>query len=348
MSTGDRGRDKRRSAGEERIEGSGAAGEPRWQKLARRGVPTFLLLENAGGNAARRSRQDAEGEALGALAEEIDGGLPSVGRPWPGGIALTLERLAARRFLPASAPPGRYDGPAGELFRAFADGRYVRAVNFHATPRRVAGRLEAQLSRLAEWFAPVSFEDLRGLVRGEWPHDRPGVIVSFFDGSRDNFEVAAPILERVGLIGWFFVVSGWVATPPEDQHSFAVRHSIQLPRDGRNWPADGRLALSPGEVGALAEQGHVVASHTRHHATASPEFAPDLSPEPLEREVAGSRRELERMAGREVRALAWREGTSLGTNARADQALSNADYEFLFTNHAVQQVIRRRDDPPHV
>jgi peptidoglycan/xylan/chitin deacetylase (PgdA/CDA1 family) len=174
------------------------------------------------------------------------------------------------------------------------------------------------------------------------------VIVNFFDGSRDNFEVAAPILERVGLIGWFFVVSGWVATPPEDQHSFAVRHSIQLPRDGRNWPADGRLALSPGEVGALAEQGHVVASHTRHHATASPEFAPDLSPEPLEREVAGSRRELERMAGREVRALAWREGTSLGTNARADQALSNADYEFLFTNHAVQQVIRRRDDPPHV
>lgn len=344
MSTGDQGREKRRSASEERIEGSGAAGEPRWQKLARRGVPTFLLLENAGGNAARRSRQDAEGEALGALAEEIDEGLPSVGRPWPGGVALTLEKLAARTFFSASTPPGRYDGPAGELFRAFADGRYVRAVNFHATPRRIAGRLEAQLSRLVEWFAPVSFEDLRGLVRGEWPHDRPGVIVSFFDGSRDNFEVAAPILERVGLIGWFFVVSGWVATPPEEQYSFAARHCIQLPRDGRDRPTDGRLALSPEEVGALAEQGHVVASHTRHHTTASP----DLSSEPLEREVAGSRRELERMAGREVRALAWREGTSLGANARADQALSNAGYEFLFTNHAVQQVIRRRDDRPHV
>src|ERR671912_2300263 len=121
MSAGDQDREERCWTGEERIEGSGAGGEPRWQKLARRGVPTFLLLENAGGNAARRSRPDAEGEALGALAEEIEGGLPSVGRPWPGGVALTLEKLAARRFLPASTPVGRYDGPAGELFRAFAD-----------------------------------------------------------------------------------------------------------------------------------------------------------------------------------------------------------------------------------
>ena len=338
MSTGEQGREERRSAGEERIEGSGAAEEPRWQKLARRGVPTFLLLENAGGNAARRSRPDAEGEALGALAEEIEGGLPSVGRPWPGGVALTLEKLAARRFLPASTPVGRYDGPAGELFRAFADGRYVRAVNLHATPRRLAGRLEEQLSRLAEWFAPVSFEDLRGLVRGEWPHDRPGVIVNFFDGSRDNFEVAAPVLERVGLIGWFFVVSGWVSTPPENQYSFASRHSIQLPRDGCDRPADGRLALSPDEVGALAERGHVVASHTRHHTTASPEFAPDLSSSALERELAGSRHELERMAGRDVRALAWREGTSLGADTRSDEALRDAGYELLFTNHAVQQI----------
>jgi peptidoglycan/xylan/chitin deacetylase (PgdA/CDA1 family) len=339
MSTGDQEQEKWRSLDKERREGLGAGGEPRWQRLARRGVPTFLLLEGVGGNATSgRERPNAEGEALGTLAEEIDRSLPSIGRPWPGGDALTLEKLAVRAFFPTDAPLKRYEGSDGRLFRAFADGRYVRAVNFHATPRRLTGRTEEQLSRLAEVFAPVSFEDLRGLVRGEWPHERPGVIVSFFDGSRDNFEVAAPILERVGLIGWFFVVSGWVSTPPGDQCSFATRHHIQLPPDDLGRHTDGRLALSAAEIGALAERGHVVASHTHRHTTASPEFAPDLSPDALGWEVAGSMRELERLSGREVRALAWREGTSLGVDARADEALRNAGYELLFANHVVQQI----------
>jgi peptidoglycan/xylan/chitin deacetylase (PgdA/CDA1 family) len=338
VSVGDHNREKRHENGKELREGSGGTEEPRWQKLARRGVPTFLVLEGACGDSARGPRTGGEGEALGALAEEIDRSLPSTGRPWPGGVALTLEKLAAQRFLPTGIPSGRYDGPTGGLFRAFADGRYVRAINFHATPRRLAGRLEEQLSRLGERFAPVSFEGLRGLIRGEWPHDGPGLIVNFFDGSRDNFEVAVPILERVGLIGWFFVVSGWVSAPPEDQNSFAARHHIQLPPDGVGRTADGRLALSADELGALAERGHVVASHTHHHTTASPEFAPDMSPATLDREVAGSRRVLERLSGRDVRALAWREGTSLGADARADEALRSAGYEFLFTNHAVQQI----------
>ncbi len=176
------------------------------------------------------------------------------------------------------------------------------------------------------------------MYRGEWAHDRPGVVVNLFDGSRDNFEVAAPILERVGLIGWFFVVSGWVSTPAERQHLFAERHHVHLPPDRRDRPADGRLALTPGEIRALAEGGHVVASHTHGHATASPEFGADLTPGALEREVSGSRRELERFSGGEVWALAWCEGTSFGADARADEALRNAGYELVFANHAVQRV----------
>jgi len=56
------------------------------------------------------------------------------------------------------------------------------------------------------------------------------------------------------------------------------------------------------------------------------------------REVAGSKRTLEDFAGKPVRALAWREGTPLGADRRADGALSDAGYGLLFANHAVQRI----------
>jgi peptidoglycan/xylan/chitin deacetylase (PgdA/CDA1 family) len=215
----------------------------------------------------------------------------------------------------------------------------VRAVNFHATPERLAGPLEEQLSRLAAAFAPVSYGDLVRLVEiGEWRHDRPGVILNFFDGFRDNFGVVAPILDRLGMVGWFFVVSGWITTPPEDQRSFARRHMIDLPYHEEDLPADGRIALSPEELRDLAERGHVVASHTRTHMSASPGASPSLSPAVLEREAAASKRDLEEIVGHPVGALAWLEGAALGANAAADEAVTRAGYGLLFANHAVQRV----------
>ena len=317
------------------------AGPSKFQVLSTKGVPTFLLLEGLTDRRVRSARPDAEGERLGALAEAIEDRLPPPElRPWPGGVAVTLGELAVHDFLPRAVAPPTTVVPYTKLYRALADGRYVRAVNFHATPPRLADSLKEQLSMLAGRFAPVSYDDLVGLMTtGDWPHERPGVVLNFFDGFRDNFEVAAPILDRLGLVGWFFVVSGWVATPPREQRSFAARHLIDLPYDEEDLPPDGRLALSPDEVGALAERGHVVASHTRTHATASPELVPNPPPAALEQEVAASQRDLERLAGLPVRALAWREGTPLGASTRADEALADTGYELLFANHAVQGML---------
>jgi peptidoglycan/xylan/chitin deacetylase (PgdA/CDA1 family) len=318
----------------------GAAGPTKFQVLATKGVPTFLLLEGAVASKAEAARGDAEGERLGALAMAIEGRLPSPeDRPWPGGFAVTLAELAAGDFFPRDADPAGPAAPHHALYRALAGGRYVRAVNFHATPERLAGPLEEQLSRLAAAFAPVSYGDLVRLVEtGEWRHDRPGVILNFFDGFRDNFGVVAPILDRLGMVGWFFVVSGWITTPPEDQRSFARRHTIDLPYHEEDLPADGRIALSPEELRDLAERGHVVASHTRTHVSASAGTVPGLPPAALRREAATSKHDLEEIVGHPVGALAWLEGAALGANAAADEAVTRAGYGILFANHAVQRV----------
>jgi peptidoglycan/xylan/chitin deacetylase (PgdA/CDA1 family) len=311
----------------------------KFQVLATMGVPTFLLLEGANED-VRPARRDDEGQRLGALAMGIEGRLPPPeDRPWPGGFAVTLEELAAGDFFPRGVSSAVPADPDHALYRALASGRYVRAVNFHATPQRLAERLEEQLLRLTAAFAPVSYGDLARFVEtGEWSRDRPGVILNFFDGFRDNFEVVLPILDRLGMIGWFFVISGWVTTPPEDQGAFARRHSINLPYHEEDLPADGRLALSPDELRSLADRGHVVASHTRTHVSASPGSATNLPPAVLEREAAASRHDLEGIVGRTVGALAWLEGAALGANAGADEALARAGYGLLFANHAVQRV----------
>ena len=314
-----------------------AAGSEKSRVLATRGAATFLMLE--GGAAAgsdRPPRPGPEGVALAAVAEETHASLTAAEREaWPGGAALALQMLADRSFFPPTAPVRGKDYEDDGTFRALAEGRYVRVVNFHATPRSIAGGLEEQLSRLAHSFAPVSNDDLLGLVvRGEWPYEKPGVILNFFDGFRDNYEVVAPILDRLGLIGWFFLVSGWISSRPEDQRAFADDHLIDLPYDERDYPADGRLALLPEEISTLAERGHVIASHTRTHSAVST----GLAPEELAREAAGSRTELEDVAGSPVRALAWYGGGALGENPLADAALRNAGYELLFANHAIQRV----------
>ena len=83
--------------------------------------------------------------------------------------------------------------------------------------------------------------------------------------------------------------------------------------------------------GVLAEGGHMTDSK------------PGLSSAQLEREVAGTRRELVRLlgGGREVRALAWHTRTAFGSGgAPADAALRRAGYGLVFANHAVRRVRR--------
>jgi peptidoglycan/xylan/chitin deacetylase (PgdA/CDA1 family) len=222
---------------------------------------------------------------------------------------------------------------AAGLIEAFAKGAPIRAINYHNTPAHRAAEYDRELAVLAAQFAPVTEDDLTAFVAsGRWPGRRAGVIVALYNGYRNNFDVFRPLLEKHGLVGWFFVASGYVGCPVPEQAAFgAARNLATVPGEY----ADGRTALSWNEVRALDRKGHVVASHTRNHTRVSLEDAAAL-----EDEIVGSQGDFVRELGHPVRSFAWLFGGAYGENPLADAAVDRAGYEFLFSNFRIQRLPR--------
>lgn len=221
-------------------------------------------------------------------------------------------------------------GALGAMLRAQSwamPGGYVRVVNYHGTAPETRDALAAQLAFYARAFTPVTRDDLdRLFATGRWHKDRPGLIVSFDDGLRSNADVAAPLLEAHGFVGWFFVPTDFVDEPAETQVAFARAHQIQVVA-----PEGERVALSWSELRDLTSRGHVVGAHTRSHVRLSRALPEDS----LRREIAGSRARVEEMLGGACDTFCWVGGEEHSYSAEAARAVREAGYRYGFmTNNA--------------
>lgn len=215
--------------------------------------------------------------------------------------------------------------------RGLARGSYLRTINFHNTPERRAAEYEAQIARYAEHFRAVGEADLDGYLSGTRPPgNRPGLLPILFEGYRNNLWLAE-VLERHGLIGWFFVPAGFPDVPVAEQHDFARAHHIGLDPDD----AGGRVAMTWDELRALDER-HVIACHTLTHSLLTPDSPDDL----LQREIVDSKLRLEQALGHEVTTFAWLYGSEYGLNERADAKLREAGYRYLLSNFKIQKLPR--------
>jgi peptidoglycan/xylan/chitin deacetylase (PgdA/CDA1 family) len=205
---------------------------------------------------------------------------------------------------------------------------YIRAINYHDLTGAANG-FEQQLKYLADRFDNVSLKDLElFFANGAWHKPKPGLILSFDDGLRSHYEVAAPLLKKYAFTGWFFIPTDFIVCPPRLQQQFAKEHHIAASAvtDGN------RLAMSWEEILALSERGHVIASHTRsHHRTLIGD-----TEEVLRREIAESKALLETMIGRSVEVFGWVGGEERVYHARAASEVRRAGYKYAFmTNCAL-------------
>ncbi len=215
---------------------------------------------------------------------------------------------------------------------------YVRVVNYHGTPPEHAASFERQMAFYAEHFSPVTRGDLDRLFRdGRWVAPRPGLLISFDDGLRTNFDVAAPLLERYGFTGWFFVPVGFIDEPPATQVRYAHEHLIQVDHT----PPDGRVAMSRDELRALSRR-HVVGCHTRTHLR----LEDGVPPARLEDEIVAARADLEAALGRAVDTFCWVGGEEHTYSAEAARVVRRAGYRYAFmTNNAP---LTHRADPMQI
>jgi peptidoglycan/xylan/chitin deacetylase (PgdA/CDA1 family) len=246
---------------------------------------------------------------------------------------MNRSKLAIASAFEATGLSRRLLALQGRLLRP-----YARALNYHDVPCELAPAFEAQLQLYARHFVSMNYDDLLSLQAGDWPYDKPGLLLSFDDGLRSHAEVVAPLLEKYEMTGWFMVPVGVLDEPPAG--GGAPAHSVREPT--LSWRSLLRL-----------RDRHVIGCHTFSHRR----LRADLTPADLAREIGGAKQALESGLRCSIQVFAWVGGEEETYSSAAAEAIRQAGFHVsLMTNSApirpgcnllqIQRTNIEASDPP--
>lgn len=220
-----------------------------------------------------------------------------------------------------------------EIFAAnkLLGGSYIRAINYHNTSFCDVKIFEAQMKFYQNHFSSVTKEDLdEFFITKIWKKEKPGLIISLFEGYRNNYDVAAALVEKYGFTGWFFIPTEYINTPVEEQKKFAGEHSIDMELDEYK---DNRYALTWDEIREL-DKRHVIASHTKTHYR----ITQNTTEEKMKDEIVNSKKELEDKLQHEISHFCWLGGEEFNYNAVSTSYVIEAGYKYLFSNAKIEKI----------
>lgn len=179
-------------------------------------------------------------------------------------------------------------------------------VAMHETPLTMKHRFRAQLEWAAQRFTITSLERFAALwdadTQREAPFEKPLLLFTFDDGRESNYLVAAPLLEKFGGRGVFFVVPDFAECGDEVQALKFYRSRINpgARLEMEDSSSEDWKPMNPAQIADLAARGHSVGNHTLTH-----ERLTGLSPERLQTEICASSLKLAAWTQKPIEAFAW-------------------------------------------
>jgi peptidoglycan/xylan/chitin deacetylase (PgdA/CDA1 family) len=205
-------------------------------------------------------------------------------------------------------------------------GPFIRSVGYHSVQPEEAENFERHIEWYSKNFVNVGSEQLEAFLAGKpWEFDRPGILLSFDDGTRTHFETVAPILEKYAFTGWFFVPSGLLNLGEDDPDD-------EFSRDGTR-----ARNLTVGQLQSLSQR-HVVGGHGSTHIR----LGSEVDGEVLRREICDSKAVLQDLIGTGVNAFCWIGGEEWAFCREASD-LVRENYRYAFMGNS--DVILPASDP---
>ena len=195
---------------------------------------------------------------------------------------------------------------------------YIRVVNYHGTPSFHAQSFECQLRYLQSTFVCSTPEHLQQAISKKWNYSKPGLVLSFDDGLKNNISVAVPLLEKYGFKAIFFVPPGFIDEPTKTTAAYCRRNMI-----------NGTESFTREDLLYLA-RNHFVGSHSYDHIRLSNE----LTRAQVRREVVDSKSRLEELTGKAIRYFGWVGGEEWSYGRLAASEIKSSGYDYSFVGNS--------------
>lgn len=189
---------------------------------------------------------------------------------------------------------------------------HIRIINYHKTPLNFEKNFENQINYLLNRYQPIAKKELLDFLKtGYYPYKKNGIIFTFDDGFKSNFEILS-LLERYGITGFFFVSPNLVGSEEKESHLFEREKYM-------NWD----------ELKKLSEK-HVIGSHTLNHTR----MYLTLKENEIYKEIKESREILEKKLKKTIDIFCWVGGEESTYSPLAEEIIRK-NYEYIFRTNCL-------------
>lgn len=176
---------------------------------------------------------------------------------------------------------------------------YIRVINYHEVYPHERENFCQQFKYFKEQFVNCDYNCFVDFLKGKFVFkNKPGIMISFDDGYKGNYDIAAPILEEFGFTGWFMVSSGNI----------------------------GNEYMTENNISELKKRGHVIGCHSFSHHRMNVSDSDDI----LYKEIIYAKERLEDIVNDEINIWCWCGGEKGTYTSNAYKYIKKAGYKYGF------------------